>query len=259
LTRQTRSTSLSDQLKRLSGQPTKYRVGVSVENDGNENTVCFDCRLAGWILVRKMSVTGEETSWKRRYIEVDSGEARLYITDSPSNISIDAVHDVEFHVRASATDCVLHVTCGSKDLLHVRAARSVIHALTDRLLDLPDKDKLHRDVLTSVTVMPKQTPSVLLWSGRSVSVCPRRLKRTFELHSLTLATNTDVVGMSECHHQLIVTNGGGETLALTAPDPMVLLQWYDGVFEVLVFCVSISSFSLVLGLVLLELVIHNRV
>lgn len=194
-----------------------------------------DARLAGWVLLEKEWVGREgqtKKGWQRFFIEVDPGELRIFDTEPPMNYDLTEVErlGIQMELSKPGEDAIINVLNGARSLVYCSASSSVVRALADRLMIVKAGADSERtsNMMNTVSLLPKRTPAVLTWNGSTVSTFNKHFKRKFALNKLEIDTSENP---DEHAHRLCVRNGQGETLVMTVPEALLLLQWVGAINE----------------------------
>lgn len=215
------------------------------EDEDSQGYRTEDAELCGWVLVLRKK--GEVKRWKRRFLEVATGEVREYVTDPPVCLSVGSggVERVEIvkcggdgkvkvKVERSRGEELMSVVCGSL------AARSIaewtlggvqprvvcaVKNVGEGMLDEKNNDTTSSSVLLDGGEGGEDC--VLTWNDGGAAMFTKRHKRTWALKGAQIDTSEH----SDGQHRLTVKTREGEQLVISVPDPLVLLRWVAALAE----------------------------
>lgn len=136
--------------------------------------------------------------WKRRFIEVDRGELRLFHTDTPENFTLpprEVPMSCTLHMAPTGSSVELRSEDGST-AFHVRASDTVVHDLAQRVLTLRMGDGVQAvgNAINTVVVLPAGREAVLTLLGDVFTTCVKTPKGTLKLEGITIDTSEHQVG-----------------------------------------------------------------
>lgn len=94
--------------------------------------------MAGWALVLKETtdVNGRVMrGWKRRFLEVDKGELRVFNTETPNNFALGRVAQVGINLQLTPGEAVMDVLNGGRSLLRFCGSDGTIRTLAEQLME----------------------------------------------------------------------------------------------------------------------------
>ena len=190
--------------------------------DGGDSEV----RHSGWAMVlkRERDAHEEKKRWVRRYLEVSFGSLCVFATTAGVSLEIDSMSNASINIDM-IDGCTSELKIKGKDAsskeFHLRASNAIVREIMNRILAPSDEDESSSFSSHPVTLMPSKKPGVLTFTGGNIlGLHDKKLKKSFMLHGVEVETLE-----SGGQHRLVVTNSQNESIALTVPEPLSLLQW----------------------------------
>lgn len=255
---------LSRRLDDMSESPARFRVASGRKEFGSDGAAfrTDENRLAGWVLVQKLKTVGGVTKslWKRRFLEVDFGKLVQFKTETPVNLNPSTLDNMEVRMSFEGVRVCMELLAnntnntsnsnanilkrassvntasprqqqheGRERVLWISSERGDrIRAIVDKVIAARFAGDTEPSVNFLTTVSDEQgQPRLVTWNGESISVFEKKPKKTIALYGLKVETLELSVmkGTHSKQHVLHIENCKGESIVMTVPDPLLLLQW----------------------------------